>query len=383
MTANKSILSVNNMIHVNQGEQNSFDFYISKLKASDIIEYSNIIRLSENMEEGIQRFLDMSRVKSIAQYCKRDDAIFPTPIILALNSDFITNFEENEDSVNLEFKINVHNDQLNDFGKPFSIIDGQHRIQGIKRFREMTKEMKDFELPVIIYLNANQNVAANIFVTINSNQRTVDSSLIYQLFGIMYEDKKIYTVQSFANEVTQILNLSIHSPFKDSIRMLGKKMNDVEFISQGTIAKKITDRITTPANIELDNYNIEKGEPLQKLKGNVRIFRDYLINYQPEVVAKIMINFFSAFSKVFKDIWVDKGYITKKAVGFSALMRFLDFIYKNNTDLSTNNLEKIFMIMHSTRREEVNKLFNVNTSSESVANNISEELIRIYLETNN
>lgn len=361
-------LELSETILVKQGSDNTYDFYLSQLTAKEIIEFSNIIRLSEDPEQGVQRFLDNKRVNSIAEYCETENAIFPTPIILTMNSDFAEISEHT-------LKVKKNEDFIKDFGKPFSIIDGQHRIEGIKKYYEnnMNKGDKDFKLPVIIYLDADQSKAASIFITINANQRSVDSSLIHQLFGIIYKNVNRYTVQSFSNQVTKILNESQGSPFNNAIKMLGRKKNGSEFISQGTIAKKVTERITS--NVSEDNLKIERGYSLKR--NDKKIFRDFFIDNEPVLVSKILLNFFKAFSETFSDLWNTEDYITKKAVGFSALMKLLDYIYNDTENLTENNFRYYFSKLKNKYYADISEMFKSNASSESVATNISKELIEM------
>lgn len=358
------------VIKVKQGKEGKFDYIISSLNARTIVEFSNTIRLSEDPENGVQRFLDVNRVRKIADYCKSENVLFPTPIILSLNSDFIVREE------NSELEIDTNEDMLEEFGLPFSIIDGQHRIEGIKLYyKENQENNKEFCLPIIIYKDADQSKAAKIFVTINANQRKVDDSTIHELFGIIYKNSDRYTVQSFSNQVTTILNETSVSPFYLSVKMLGKKQSENQFISQGTIAKKITERITS--KIDEDNLRIEHYKKLKEDKS--KIFRDFFIKNDPMIVAKLMINFFKAFSENFKSIWIVKqGIMTKKAVGFSALMKLLDHIYKKTDNLSYEDFNRYFKCLKDSSGDEVEELFNTSASSESVANNISKDLILLF-----
>ncbi|MHC5550231.1 DGQHR domain-containing protein [Carnobacterium maltaromaticum] len=357
-------------ILVEQGKNNDYDFLLSVLDAKTIIEYSNTIRLSEDPDNGVQRFLDMNRVKNIANYCKTENVIFPTPIILSLNSDFLVEKDSRQEII-------LNKQMINELGNPFSIIDGQHRIEGIKWYYKNNPEEtnKIIQLPIIVYKDADQSKAAKIFVTINANQRKVDDSTIHELFGIIYRNSDRYTVQSFSNEVTKLLNETEYSPFYLSIKMLGKKQTKDQFISQGTIAKKITERITT--NVEEDNLRIEKGKSL-KPKFD-KIFRDFFIDNNPVLVAKLMINFFSAFAKVFSSVWVrEKGVMTMKAIGFSALMKLLDHIYNSTDNLSEKDFELYFEQLKEGYDSEITNLFTSSASSESVANEMAKSLIDYF-----
>lgn len=378
-------IELDDLINVNQGDDNEFNFKISKLNAKEIYRNAEVIRLSELdvRKNAIQRFLNESRANDIATYCETKNAIFPTPIILSLNSDFII------ETLRKKIIVNTSDDIISELGQPFSIIDGQHRLEGINRYHQRGGE-KDFQMPVVVYLDADQVTSASIFVTINSNQKTVDQSTIHQLFGIIYNSdinlkNNIYTVQSFSSNVIQALNKTPNSPFFESIRMLGKKETSKQFISLGTMAKKITERITS--NAMNDNLLIEQG---QRLNDNPdKIFREFFIDNDEYTVSKVLMNFFNAFSTNFNEIWSqDSNYITKKAVGFSALMRLFDHVYKKLEDLSENNLIYIFKKMKEkddisktdSKRNlsEIEILFGSSASSESVAKNISVELIRKF-----
>ncbi|MCR8967518.1 DGQHR domain-containing protein [Streptococcus zalophi] len=363
-------MELKNVIEIKQTNNDSYTAYFSKISAEKLISLSETLRISET-RDGVQRFLDQARVDNIAKYCEKEDAIFPTPIILSLNSDFISKKLDDNNSMFID-------ENLADLlGKPFSIIDGQHRVAGINKYFTNNINNKDIELPIIFYLDADQSTSANIFVTINSNQRAVDKSIIYELFGIMYENKKIYTVQSFANKVVKLLNGIDESPFKDSIKILGRKMQHKEFISQGTIAKKIIERISKERTIIDDNISIEKNNDIYHEEG--KIFRIYFARNRPEIIAKIMINFFFAFSNTFEEFWIKEEYITKKAIGFSGLMKLLDIIYVNEEDLSVINLTNIFEKMKQEYYNEIQRALRKKGSSESVATEIGETLKQIYL----
>ena len=83
-----------NLITVEQGSKDEFDFYITSIDASDLIVNSNVERLSEG--RGVQRYLNEQRTLDIAKFCQQNDAIFPTPIIVSLNTDFVSQKNKNE-----------------------------------------------------------------------------------------------------------------------------------------------------------------------------------------------------------------------------------------------------------------------------------------------
>ena len=352
-------------MEVNQGD-GAYNFILTTGRASDILKISEVKRLSD-FEDGVQRYLNDNRANSIEDFCYRKDAIFPTPIIVSLNSDFIDDQEN-------ELKISFDSDF--DSAKPFTVIDGQHRLEGIRRYMEKEGD-KDFELPLIIYQDADQATAAEIFVAINANQRQVDSSTISHLFGIIYSERSdIYTVESFTARVVKLLNENDVSPFYGKIKMLGKKERKDQFISQGTVAKKISQFITS--NSTMDNLTIEQYGPNALSINKKKVFRNSFIKNQPAEVAKDIINFFGAFEIVYYDIWDVDKLLIKKAIGYSAMMYFLEKLLLKDIKGARN----YFDIFEKNQEQNSKKLLEIFSSdrgsSESVARKISKELMQLF-----
>lgn len=364
-----------NLITVEQGSKDEFDFYITSIDASDLIVNSNVERLSEG--RGVQRYLNEQRTLDIAKFCQQNDAIFPTPVIVSLNTDFVNQENKNEGKLSVWSASEAKNKLDGDL-VPFSIIDGQHRLAGIEKYFETNKEnQKKFMLPLIIYKDASIESSAKIFVTINANQRSVDRSTISQLFGVIYKNSSLYTVESFASTVVNSLNSSDISPFYHQIKMLGRKTNKNEFISQGTVAKKIIDRISS--NIQEDNLNIEKGQKLTKGDSS-KIFREYFIKNTPESVTEFMINYFSAFEIAFSSVWDNEDLLTKKAVGFSSLMNFFTSLHLKYKFQKFNEVLNFFEEYSNEKiKNKLQQIFSKNRgSSESVAKQISDHLNNIF-----
>ena len=124
-------------IDVIEIEQPIGTFYLGKMSSTDVLKISNVKRRFEK-ENGIQRELSFSRVKEIAAYCNDPDATFPTPIILSVNS---SDTEKIISNGILQFQF--------DDKKIFAeILDGQHRVYGIKENSQM-------ELDLVIILSSN------------------------------------------------------------------------------------------------------------------------------------------------------------------------------------------------------------------------------------
>lgn len=68
------------------------------------------------------------------------------------------------------------------------IIDGQHRVAGLKEAIVERPELGDLLIPVAIYEGLDTVECANIFLSINTEQRPAPRSLVFDLFGVASAD---------------------------------------------------------------------------------------------------------------------------------------------------------------------------------------------------
>lgn len=303
--------------------------YLVKLPASKVADISTTeIRKVYNSNDipeysGIQRKLEKSRVDSIAAYCESKEAMFPTPIILSAPSD--------------KFKINEKNKTIEIPSEEVycSIIDGQHRIEGLKK----SGLIDNFELFVEFVFDTDPSRDAYLFSIINGNQKPVSKSLIYDLYGV----SKARTVEKMCNKVMRELNTNKNSEMFGKIKMLGYKdeFSCKGIVSQARLIDELIKYITD--NPKKDNYDIEVGNYLRTLD-NKYIFREFFIKNDVTSLININLNFFNAWiSQVKKAAGNDS--ILEKSIGLSAAYRLLLLLYKPNEDYnsisSESKLEKI------------------------------------------
>lgn len=303
--------------------------YLVKLPASIVSEIAATQTrkaYNDNQTEGyigIQRKLEDNRVKAIANYCKSRDAMFPTPIILSAPSKFFIIDE-------VKKTITVGRE-----GVYCSIIDGQHRIEGIKASGLMDK----FELLVEFVFDTDPARDAYLFSIINGNQKPVSKSLIYDLFGV----SKARTVEKLCNKVMRELNTNEKSLMMGRIKMLGFKdeFSPIGVVSQARLVDELIKYITDDVN--RDNYDLEVGNYLKQLDPEKYIFRESFINDDDKEIIDKNIIFFNNWLESI-DRWKIKENpeksILEKSLGFSAAYRLLSVLY-NDIDGYRFKLDKI------------------------------------------
>ena len=167
--------------------------------------------------EGTQRELQQKRLTQIGAYIDRDDAAFPNAIILAANirpkdglieedpgadealsespgaSVDETDAAKDANRKNRRWAIREDKDGRHTLHIPTNaklaaVIDGQHRLWGFT-YAEVLERL-DMDLSCAIYMDLPKPFQAQLFATINSNQKRVDKSLTYELFGYNIEDEE-------------------------------------------------------------------------------------------------------------------------------------------------------------------------------------------------
>lgn len=307
------------------------EFYIGVIDAKTLVNTVIIEQRSKN-NNFFQRDDNPKRVSEIAFYSEDPDATFPTPIIIAVNIN---------ESTHISFDSNNNKLTFNEKEILGSAIDGQHRLLGLKK----SQKKDSFSLPVVIMFDLDEWEKAYVFATVNSNQKQVQSSLIYDLFDII--ETKYRSPEATCHILAKTFNSSIDSPFYNRVKMLGKKLDNKQFLSQGTFAKTIQNLLISK-DPQQDAINIKNGNILKEDLS--RPLRKYFIRNEDEVIYKILSNYFNAIKEVFELEWdnpddreikkstgieIEKGYILTRATGYSALIRLFVYLveeaFKNKT----------------------------------------------------
>ena len=308
-------------------------FYIGKMLAKDIVKISTVNQ--RKGDSGHQRQLREKRAKEIAMYCSDPDATFPTPIILSIAKEDFTEEPCNIPGIKCFSYVETK--------KIAELLDGQHRVAGIAQVKDC-----DFELPVIVMFDLREEQKAYVFATINGNQIKVDRSLIYDLYALN-EGRSPYKT---CHQIAKIMNSDIGSPFYRRLKMLERRENVTETISQNIFVTKLCELISK--NPQQDAILLKNGRLLED--NALLVFRKYFKDKQDEVILRILTNYFGAAATVFKKEWnIPQKYILTKTVGFSGLMAALSDLVPAGEcagDLSKEFFIQIFQNLKQRLRQE-------------------------------
>ncbi|HEU5052960.1 MAG TPA: DGQHR domain-containing protein [Hanamia sp.] len=353
-------------------------FYIAKIGFKELLEISRAdIRKIEHEGDfesylGIQRDLDPKRVTELGEYVNLIDSTFPTSIILSISNknynDEYSSFNvpvdkifDDPDMLDLKFEevknIFVAEDELDNNRKKLcirrndkvaKIIDGQHRIEGLKYFKGKNDQ---FELNVTIFEDMDIEEQAIVFATINKAQTKVNKSRVYDLYDLAKSRSPLKT----AHNVAKFLNQKTGSPFLDKIKILGKADDKQETITQATFVECLLPFISRNPNLDRDL--IKRGNDLTLVKGKElkrHFFRNLFIQKKDAEIAKNIYNYFNAVRDTWKLAWTGdpilEHNILDKSTGLVALFRFYKDVYlflckgENSTDVDENKIGTVFSL---------------------------------------
>jgi DGQHR domain-containing protein len=199
---------------------------------------SNIIE----EEEEFQRHLNKSKLNDISNYLKdefdkqNEGIIYPSSVILSLDINEDDSDKLNEDKIDSSYYnglnscYTIDNNGITSIYIPKTkriclIVDGQHRFSGLKKFYDETKDsakkekILNFQFIATILLGYDPFQVAEVFANVNFNQKPVNKSLYYDIFGSAAKEK---------NEIQLAHFLALHmqnnelSPLNGMIKLLGK-----------------------------------------------------------------------------------------------------------------------------------------------------------------
>jgi DGQHR domain-containing protein len=204
--------------------------------------------------KGYQRLLNTARAKKLADYIVKgqdsQDAFLPTSVLLA--TDKSIDFDEQHNRIEIDISL----------VGPFSVVDGQHRLEGLKMAAEKDERVLDFEVPVNIAINLLKIAQMCHFLIVNTTQKSVDKSVEQRIIARLSEALEVEDMPSLpkwilntvergevdkALKYVDYLNETEGSPWFGKIRMANSESEEAT-INQRSFVKVIVKYVLTANN---------------------------------------------------------------------------------------------------------------------------------------
>ncbi len=228
------------------GGGRAFTIYVTALPAALLVERCRIDRWTPENPEGYQRPPDERRLGwrrgSALRYLLRELGCFPTSILLNIRGEL--HFEEEWIEEPLIFgELHIEDDE------PLWVIDGQHRVEALRRAIERNPIYGDYPLIVSIMRLPDRFDELLLFYIVNRRQRSVPTDLAYRHLQSMLLKRGVewlYDLEggrgvrlALAAEVVDHLNSSELSPWRGRIRRIGEERREEHIIHDRPLIRSI------------------------------------------------------------------------------------------------------------------------------------------------
>ncbi len=310
-------------------KQGNLTLYLTYVTPRDLFggNFYAVEKLDSDTQEGYQRILNETRARRLSRHLTEANgdgyAHLPTTVFLA--TDKSVDFDE--DTQTLKFD--------KDLVCPFSVVDGQHRIEGLRLAVDREPELLDFKLPVTLATELDDTHQMYHFFIVNTTQVPVDSALRQQItrrFTDMQGVEELpYTPHwikssiargrdAKALRITEFLNEHSESPFLGRIQM-ANDLDGRNKIKQAAIVNMLKSEVLTASNpLSVQETDIDRA-------------------------ARIMLNYFRAIDDLFVNGRDRNATVVYKSNGiffFLGVSKWIfNVLYSSTNDFTTKSISSV------------------------------------------
>jgi DGQHR domain-containing protein len=248
-------------------KQGQLTLYTTSLKVSDLLipNFYSVETLDPNEDnKGYQRLLNTARAKKLSDYIvsgqDTKDAFLPTSIFMATNKNIA--FKPETNSIEIDVR---------EIG-PFSIVDGQHRVEGLKMAADKDPRVLNFEVPVNIAINLSSIAQMCHFLIVNTTQRSVEKGVEQRIYSRLTQALEVEDIPNLPKWISRaiekgeddlalkfvdFLNREPQSPWYNKIEM-ANQINKEASVNQKSFVQSIKKHVLVANNpISIKNQDIQ------------------------------------------------------------------------------------------------------------------------------
>ena len=240
-----------------KARQGSLSILATAIKVRDLMspEFYSVDTLDpEDDGKGYQRLLNGARARRLADYIvagqDTKDAFLPTSVFLATDKAIYLN--ETNNTVTID---------TNAVG-PFSVVDGQHRLEGLKLAAERDARVLEFEVPVNIATNLPRIAQMCHFLIVNTTQKSVDKAVEQRIVARLTDALTFEEIPSLprwilrtvekgevdkALKMVDFLSTELGSPWLGKVQMANVE-SSVGTVNQRSFVKSVIKYVLTANN---------------------------------------------------------------------------------------------------------------------------------------
>jgi len=292
-------------VNVNRRNIDTIDYHIDLLEIEEnVIDINN-----KKIGKGLQRELVQKKVDEICKYLEQNNGLIPNSIILNISDPLEIVVFDNDKNI-----IEIPDDE----SIILTALDGQHRLEGLKKFLHNNPNIR-YDLPVTIFYNTNLEFQTYLFSTINSTQTKINKSFLYDLLALTSKQVDAFKL---CHEIAYWLNASDNSVLKGEFKLLGKGNG---WLSQAAFIDYL-----------LPNVFLREG----KDNSNV-IFKRLRKGKEYNKIANFINDYFKAIKYIYPIEFSSSDYIFRTSFVFGLFMKFMPYVFIYSLDGADYKYDKI------------------------------------------
>src|ERR1035438_5138707 len=147
--------------------QKNTTLYFFTMNAVELEPLCYVEAASRDKQKGLQRVTEVARLREIAGYLADEESgLLPNSVILNLKSTVDVAADQDGKMATITFPSGE--------GEFAFVVDGQHRLFSFRDDYRKLNSADVFELPIVAFHNASEEVVGATFVSININQKPVN-----------------------------------------------------------------------------------------------------------------------------------------------------------------------------------------------------------------
>ncbi len=264
-------------------------------------EIASFIERIERTDTAFQRQMSRGKVRALTNFYETAQSQPPIPGSVMLFTAETLSFRG--------LSANEHVGHLQDPGKKYLIIDGQHRLAALRFYLNAhPEEEASINVPCMIFDGRSEDFATEMFVIINSTPTRINKSHLVDLYEkVSWADPD----RRFAARLVEKLYSEGDSPLRYRINRLGGRSQQTKWILQAELYNELHRWVS-------GNWkNILKASDLSRESDRqYAVVRDFL----------------KACHKVWAETWGHPNYMVTKPVTLKALIRICADLARSDAD---------------------------------------------------
>lgn len=311
-------------------EQNGIKLYITAMPVKYLVD-ENKVKVDifvANTEKGYQRKPTLSRTKDYARYLK-SGGISPTSILLNIRGE-IGNF--------VPIQGNFGTLPIPDITDIW-IVDGQHRIEGLKYLLEQDPKYATFPIPVVLMHVSSEYDEAMQFVIINKTHIGIKPDLAEQFIAKMSKRENAIRLMNLPRVITR--DIEWRPKATDIIKILNTKTSekpDDDFYKNPWFQN-----IQLPNELKLQTTASQKAfeDSIKQLLSN-----DSFRSYNAEETAIILVRYWKAILELCPQASLEpKNFVLQRTTGLAVMHKLLPRVasicVRNGTKLTIAGFKEV------------------------------------------